>query len=358
MCATLNPFLQDADVPNSGNRYIRLYDPHSGSLYFTPGYGYSHDIEYVIRDGVYPVDLSIKYPENNYSQDGWYRSIGLKGPPIIVGWGTDINGKPVPNKNEIPGSGGSSADFADDWLQRPDLWKAGPLDIRWDYKRGVWTSPPSNRMVQVKFTGEEFCSGSLDYNNGAYDVSMHYATIFDDNLSAYDESGNKLTEKKIVVHTKDTFAASSGTTGWVFYNPDKVHPSGRILANYQKYEHIQTGSTGGGTIRFRVLSTGPFYGTGESVSDAECVTVVGEILDVSCGLQGVSVGDEVIVWDPNGCWFNIPIENIENMYGTAMKMARGGEYEDWSCFDSLDYQDPNCFWEVINLCCTEEVGTI
>ena len=78
------------------------------------------------------------------------------------------------------------------------------------------------------------------------------------------------------------------------------------------------------------------------------------VLDVSCQSSGVSANDEVIIWDPSGCWFNIPIENIENSHGTAVRMTRGGTFAISECSED----DPNetCFWMVLNLCCTEEVA--
>jgi hypothetical protein len=59
------------------------------------------------------------------------RPFGLRGPPVIVGWGFDLYGHPVP---------GSGATFESDHLLRQDRWKAGPLDPLWDQRRGVWTT--------------------------------------------------------------------------------------------------------------------------------------------------------------------------------------------------------------------------
>lgn len=357
--SSINPFLQPETAVNSSTN-IGLTDDTYG-IEITLGSGYGHDIEYIIRDGIYPLDLSIKAPEYNYSNDGWYRGIGIKGPPIIVGWGLDIYGKPVPNLDEIAGSGGKSCKFANDWLNRSDLYKAGPLDIRWDERRGVWTSPPDNRLVRIKFMGEPsgapMISPYYSYTGPESSVSMKYAEIFDDNLHAYDGSGNLLTNKQIVVHVDSTTSSSSGTLAWAFYNPDKTHPSGYQLANYEKYDLVTSpGSAVGATMRFQVLSAGPFYGSGDVASAAECITVQAEVLNLSCSYTGASIGDEVTVWDPNGCWFNIPIENIEGAYGTATLLARGGSFEQGGCIDALGGQPNDCFWMVVQLCCLEQVG--
>lgn len=64
------------------------------------------------------------------------RPLGLRGPPIIVGWGYDTNGKPVPNSTpDEPGE-----EFLAEHLERSDKWKVGPLDIRWDQSRKVWAA--------------------------------------------------------------------------------------------------------------------------------------------------------------------------------------------------------------------------
>ena len=65
---------------------------------------------------------------------GAVKSIGLKAPIVVGGWGYDIDGKPVPADSE------DGSVFADGYKKRADLWKVGPLDIRWDDKRKVWST--------------------------------------------------------------------------------------------------------------------------------------------------------------------------------------------------------------------------
>jgi hypothetical protein len=121
-----------------------------------------------------------------------YRFLGLKGPLVINGWGYDIEGFPVPNssgdpksidasgnplkiasktdstgsynpsfsgtilgKNQtwVPGTGWTDAykenTFASGWGLRPDTWVAGPVDLRWNQERKVWSSPQP-KFVSVK----------------------------------------------------------------------------------------------------------------------------------------------------------------------------------------------------------------
>jgi len=81
------------------------------------------------------------YPKDNNAVND-IRPLGLRGPVEVVGWGYDIIGKPIPNKNEGDlSTQNMSDDFLDDYMSRCDKWKAGPVDLRWDKWRKVWTMP-------------------------------------------------------------------------------------------------------------------------------------------------------------------------------------------------------------------------
>lgn len=127
-CNTLNPFLD----PNDS----WLSNMHEGSD--------GHDIDYVIRDGVYPTNLNIQ--DDDYSSSQSYRAIGLRAPLVLVGWGFDTHNKPVPNASMT----NDQMKFADDWLRKPHTWKAGPLDVRWDHDRKVWTAPTAFKIVKAR----------------------------------------------------------------------------------------------------------------------------------------------------------------------------------------------------------------
>lgn len=62
--------------------------------------------------------------------DGNNFPVAHRGPLILAGWGYDLDGNPVP---------GSGSEFTTNYKNRPDLWKAGPVDLRWDNTRKVWT---------------------------------------------------------------------------------------------------------------------------------------------------------------------------------------------------------------------------
>ena len=79
--------------------------------------------------------------ENCYEEDGGdkeydnqYRGVGLRAPLVVVGWGYDISGNPVPsNPND-------KTAFLDNHKKRVDQWKAGPVDLRCDDTRKVWVA--------------------------------------------------------------------------------------------------------------------------------------------------------------------------------------------------------------------------
>ncbi len=200
---TLNPFL--------GSGY--------SSLGWLLGNSAGHDIEYIVRDGVYPTDLCIRHPQDNYSTENWYRAVALKGPLVIAGWGYDIYGKPVPN------SGTNTAYFKNDWLRRPQDWKCGPVDLRWDESRGVWTSPPTPQLLQVEILdkiGDYYKCQLLNYQYGS--------------CLKYGPDGNYINDPIITI-SSEYIAAISGMYGVVQYRPhDTLYDYSAIHPNYQQYE--------------------------------------------------------------------------------------------------------------------------
>lgn len=114
-------------------------------------------------------------------------------------------------------------------------------------------------------------------------------------------------------------------------------------ARWQKH-----GGGGAGVIRFEVVSAGPYLGD----VTPECDYVRAEVLSVSCKGAGVSVGDEVNVWDLSRCKFNLPSEVLIGTHGWATKMVNQSTI--YECSDD-QAAEGNCRWEVTSLCCAEEL---
>lgn len=190
---TLNPLL-----PSFGN-YEDTFDfegikySYGHSMHIGSGVG--HCIDMVGRGDILPSGgMIVNFFSNRsplrYSADN--RFLGLRGPIVLHQWGYDTQGKPIPNAidNEkliveqgkfrtqvrgdlvdptkypylppsvtVTGTDelgaythglGLTDYFMQDWMGRPQTWPVGPIDLRWDRKRGVWVSPPSHRMVVVE----------------------------------------------------------------------------------------------------------------------------------------------------------------------------------------------------------------
>lgn len=81
------------------------------------------------------------------------RSIALRGPVIIAGYGYTTKDKP------IPADPLDDTAFIADVNKRPDQWKVGPLDTRWDDDRKLWvasgsgTCSPQNAKLQITLFG-------------------------------------------------------------------------------------------------------------------------------------------------------------------------------------------------------------
>ena len=205
------------------------------------------------------------FPLNN-------RYIGLRGPIIMHGWGYDLEGFPVPNKaddpkhinsngvakrhirkmkngkyiNEddyeqaggFPASGddmnqyGSiigvtqewitfpdgvdrwtepkkSNKFSLNWGERPDKWPVGPIDLRWDESRGVWTAPIPKIYSNVYVTLEE----DLDFYS-ASNPSRGFLVDYEAEISNDDE------RKVVYVVDKTGYTAPRGTSLLCYYNSE------------------------------------------------------------------------------------------------------------------------------------------
>lgn len=131
-------------------------------LHHHSGVHAGHNIEIVGREDKVPVSglpNSAYAPEvpEKYSND--YRFMAIRGPIVLHQWGYDTQGKPIPNRTDDPKeiinngnwrSENLTEQFYQDWLQKPNLWPAAPIDLRFDRERGVWTAPPAYKIVVVE----------------------------------------------------------------------------------------------------------------------------------------------------------------------------------------------------------------
>lgn len=83
---------------------------------------------------------------DNSKVENFARGVGFRTPAVFTGWGFDINGNPVPADT------GDPTVFASGAFKNPNLWKSGPLDVRWDSDRNVWTGGNTTKVYLVKMT--------------------------------------------------------------------------------------------------------------------------------------------------------------------------------------------------------------
>ena len=213
---------------------------------------YGHNIDLAIRGTGDVTELSFDDEYTNNKGSGVevenIRAIGLKAPLVLTGWGFDTNGNPVPVDT------GNSSQFASGAFSNPALWKTGPVDLRWDDERKVWTGGPG----------------------------------------------------------------------------------------------------GEGSVRFIIIDANDQLGK----YAIGCDVVSAQVTSVGCGTEGVEVGDIIDVYDFDFCHFNLPLQLLIGMTGTAHRMVNLFYNEDYAedvtdCTQDV-YNQGSCLWEVVKLCCAEQ----
>lgn len=122
-------------------------------------------------------------------------------------------------------------------------------------------------------------------------------------------------------------------------------------------QFYRSGGGGGGAarVRFTILSTA----FSEVLGAIGCDFVTARVNYISCNSTDVAVGDEIRIFDPEYCHFNLPIELLVGLCGTATSMdaaefiaSRDAAYSLPECLYALDGQ--SCIWMIDTLCCAEE----
>ncbi len=200
----LNPFENPSSF-NRSNLYPDRLDTDIG-----------HDMDILGRDLSDSGHISMQFEgynsgdKSDYKDD--YRGFALRGPLMVQGWGYDLNGRPIPNKidveadaaNGIFASSGLECKFFDNFLRKSDTWPVGPVDLRWDRKRAVWTVP-QHRLI-VGTLKEDLCGTGVAF------------MIEGDPL--YDCSGNIIGSPEFnVVDKVGKCCIPSGSNVITYYNP-------------------------------------------------------------------------------------------------------------------------------------------
>lgn len=101
------------------------------------------------------------------------RPLALRGPVMISGWGYDKAGYPVPNNDDSYSDdplANRSDKFKDYWLAKPDEWKVGPLDVRWNEDRQVWEAVNKGVEIVSFWVSDQDGAGGSSIKGWRYDM--------------------------------------------------------------------------------------------------------------------------------------------------------------------------------------------
>lgn len=115
------------------------------------------------------------------------------------------------------------------------------------------------------------------------------------------------------------------------------------------------GSGGGGNEIIKFVILGPSRAIGRQFIG--CDFVDAQVTYIGCRLSGVEIGDEVRIWDPDYCYFNLPIDLLVGLRGTAQKFDNPVTAYDAENLIDCEYEiiaEGACHWVVTSICCAEE----
>jgi len=108
-------------------------------------------------------------------------------------------------------------EFYRNWAEHPNLWKVGPIDLRWDENRQVWTTKSSDAMTIYKMvyvTLEEDLTKSQDYDE------THPARGFLDDLEYSSEKLPANSRRLVFVKDRGGYTAPRGAKLLCRYDKD------------------------------------------------------------------------------------------------------------------------------------------
>lgn len=201
-----NPFNQLQNLSPYGNYYNN--DPWiSGghNIAFACNYN-PEDTGYVGESGTYPGGTGSPV-DFYFEKDHWarhtvetsgIRAVGLKGPLVLTGWGYDVDDNPVPADTGDPTLFHAESSWN---LHR---WKSGPVDLRWDNERGVWTGGNTTKLYLVKLTNL-YTPPSFSFEVDRSNTRDQYTRNAPATLRDYDSTGN-LYDPEYVAYTNNSAA--------------------------------------------------------------------------------------------------------------------------------------------------------
>lgn len=199
------------------------------------------------------------------------RSVGFKTPMTHVGWGYDIFGYPAPNAESIWSVSGQFNKF-DKWpstnfLSSPasnigsnvpeNLFLAGPMDLRWDNIRQVWTSqlPVYPAVISKVDIANDGNSSEPQYPSGI----LYSARIFDGVSSGIVVTGLRPANRSPLDETYKVYPARVNDACFLISTPyegDITKPRLSIWINEIPYAEACSTSTSSPLSRSNSSTTG------------------------------------------------------------------------------------------------------
>jgi hypothetical protein len=185
-----NPFNSLTGINSADDPYEDVWMGSGHNIAFSLNYN-PLDSGTVGPSGLYPsgigAPIDFSFEKDHYArhkvETSGIRGVGLKSPMVLTGWGYDVNDSPVP------------ADINDSNKFHPqanwnmNLWKSGPVDLRWDEERGVWTGGNTTKLYLVKLTSL-YTPPSFSFEVDRSNSRDQYTRNAPSSLRTYDSTGN------------------------------------------------------------------------------------------------------------------------------------------------------------------------
>jgi hypothetical protein len=107
------------------------------------------------------------YNHGEFTFDG-VKSLGLRSPMVLTGWGFDVDDNPV------PADASDNTAFASGAFRNPNIWKSGPLDVRWDDERKVWAAGAGATKIYLVKTTNSYNPSCFSYEVQRSDSRAQY----------------------------------------------------------------------------------------------------------------------------------------------------------------------------------------
>ena len=133
------------------------------------------------------------------------RGVGFKSPMVLTGWGYDTAGNPVPS-----GSGGN---FHPEAAWNPHLWKSGPVDLRWNEDKGIWSFISGSPIIRFQIVSADSLNRTalVQLESRPADGNVPNTSLGGTITTVYDPNGCFLNEPAV------NFTGRFGFAVWLVY---------------------------------------------------------------------------------------------------------------------------------------------